>query len=217
MSQPNVAPINRPRSAAGPAYDRLSGSYDLFAGRFERRLTQRAVALLAPPPAAAALDIGCGTGWGLTALRRAVGSGGHVLGLDLSAGMLHRARRRATADLCQGDGALLPLADGCIDAVLLSFTLELFSRSDIPVVLAACRRVLRPGGRIGVVALSRARGATPAVWLYEQAHKRWPVLVDCRPIHAAQALVVAGFTVQRLQTPRLWGLPVELIIAAKPA
>ena len=215
MANHDIAPINRPRAAARPAYDRLSRIYDPLAGTFERRLTRRTVAGLDLAPGSAALDLGCGTGWGLAALRAAVGPAGHVVGLDLSGGMLRQARRRTAGSLAQGDAAALPLGAACFDAVLLSFTLELFSAPDMKLVLAGCRRVLRPGGQLAVVALSRARGATRPVRLYEWAHARWPALVDCRPILAAAAIATAGFAVRYQEAPTLWGLPVELVVAVR--
>jgi SAM-dependent methyltransferase len=51
----------------------------------------RAVAELAPSPGGAVLDVACGTGRALPALRAAVGPGGTVLGLDLTVEMLAEA------------------------------------------------------------------------------------------------------------------------------
>jgi demethylmenaquinone methyltransferase/2-methoxy-6-polyprenyl-1,4-benzoquinol methylase len=113
--------------------------------------------------------------------------------------------------LVQGDATHLPYAAASFDAVFMSFTLELFDTPEIPVVLAACRRVLRPGGRLGVVALAQADNL--AVRLYEWAHRRFPRAVDCRPIQAPAALQAAGFQISAHQQGTMWGLPVDMVVA----
>ncbi|MEO7589334.1 MAG: methyltransferase domain-containing protein [Arachnia sp.] len=92
------------RDIRGPAavihlYDRVSPVYDAAASVFRplgaRRLQERAVDLLDLQPGDTVVDLGCGTGVNLPILARAVGERGRVVGVDLSAGMLARARRRA--------------------------------------------------------------------------------------------------------------------------
>jgi demethylmenaquinone methyltransferase/2-methoxy-6-polyprenyl-1,4-benzoquinol methylase len=96
----------------------------------------------------------------------------------------------------------------------MSFTLELFSTTEIPLVLAECRRVLVPGGRLGVVSL--ARKDTRMVSYYEWFHARYPRLIDCRPIHVHQVLEEAGYIILQTLEKSLWGLPVEIVVAKKP-
>jgi len=207
------ARVTRTRGEARAAYDRLSRWYDLFSGG-ERRLGLDALRLLAPRPGERVLEIGPGTGHALRQLASAVGLDGLACGLDLSPGMLARARRRAPGSaLVQADGLFPPFVGGSFDLIFLSFTLELFDTPEIPAVLAECARLLRPGGRLGVVALAKCDGLM--VNLYEKAHSRWPAVIDCRPIHAAQAVREAGFTVRESQVRSLWGLPVEVVIAAR--
>ena len=80
-------------------YDRVAPAYDAAAWAFRplgaRRLQEQAVDLLDLHPGDTVVDLGCGTGVNLPALANAVGEHGHVVGVDLSSGMLVRARRRA--------------------------------------------------------------------------------------------------------------------------
>lgn len=214
--------MERPKAAARAIYDRLSRRYDLLAGTAERKPREAALDLLAPVAGETILEIGCGTGYALSRLARAVGDTGMVHGLDLSRGMLEVARRRLVdagladrVSLRVGDGATLPYPDSAYDAVFMSFTLELFDTPEIPLVLAECRRVLRPGGRLAVVALSRkCKGSLSRamVGLYEWFHERLPGYVDCRPIYIDDALTASGFEVKDRRPMGMWGLPVEAVV-----
>lgn len=221
-----IRPVRRSKGQARDSYDRLSRSYDLLGGWAEKPARDAGLRLLAATEGEKVLEIGFGTGAALVRLARAVGVGGKVWGLDLSDGMLEAAKRRlwregllGSVELRLGDGARLPFHPAVFDAVFLSFTLELFDTEEIPRVLGECRRVLRPGGRLVVVSLSKEhRGRLLprlAVRLYESIHDRWPVAVDCRPIYVARALREAGFGIVGTGLAGMWGLPVEIVRGRK--
>lgn len=202
-------------------YDRLSHVYDWFTGA-ERKLQREALSRLNVKEGESVLEIGFGTGQSLVMLAYSVGNTGRVYGIDLSAGMLRAASAKITraglagrVELRQADAVRLPYPDAGVDAVFISFTLELFDTSGISKVLKECRRVLRHGGRICLVALSNSKPG-PALNIYEWAHRNLPSIIDCQPIYAYEELQKAGFV--RIQSVQhsLWGLPVESILAVNP-
>jgi ubiquinone/menaquinone biosynthesis C-methylase UbiE len=202
-------------------YDKISGVYDLLAERSEGPVRQAGLDRLALAPGERVLEIGYGTGHCLVELAKAVGPEGRVFGTDLSEGMRARAQERLererltdTVELSCGDAARLSYPDGSIDAVFVSFTLELFDTPEIPLVLAECRRVLRMGGRIGVVAISKEGKDGLAVGAYEWTHRHFPNLLDCRPIFARRALEDAGFSIIDATITKMW-VPVEIVVAEK--
>ncbi len=118
-------------------------------------------------PGWAVLDVGCGTGRALPALRAVVGPGAPVLGIDLTPQMLDVARanhRDAHAALVLGDARRLPVADAGADAV---FAAGLVAHlPDAAAGFVELARVTRPGGRLvlfhptGRAALAARHGRT---------------------------------------------------------
>jgi len=208
--------VLRPKAQARRSYNIMSRWYDLFT-RSEKRFTDIGLQMLDIQPNESVLEIGCGTGHALVTFAN---RGAQVVALDISEGMIHVARKRIqnkvqnrSVGLCQGDGLSIPFPEDQFDIVFLSFTLELFDTPEIPIVLSECHRVLKSGGRIGVVAL--AKQETLAVRIYEWFHRRMPNFVDCRPIFTSSLLKAARFDIQDSVSKTMWGLPVEIAIARK--
>jgi len=202
-------------------YDKISAIYDLMAEHSEGPVRQSGLEKLAVKPGERVLEIGYGTGHSLVELARAVGPEGKVFGIDLSEGMRARAEERLAAEnlvarveLRCGDATQLPYADGSMNGVFMSFTLELFDTPEIPQVLAECRRVLVAGGRIGVVAITKEGKEGFAIEAYEWTHRHFPNLLDCRPIFVRRALEDAGFSIQAAAVTNMW-VPVEIVVAQK--
>ena len=166
------------------------------------------------------LEIGFGTGHALVEIAERLAGDGRVFGIDVSPGMLDVAAKRVqaaglgdrVAELRQGDAKVLPYDAASFDAAFFSFTLELFSATDIPRVLAEVCRVLRPEGRLGVVAMHDDGGKSAMVDLYRFLHRHFPHIVDCQPIDARSHLERAGFKIVASEQVSIWGLPVLAVV-----
>ena len=132
------------------------------------------------------LDLGCGPGRDIRFLTEL---GCQVVGLDLSTGMLSRARQRMPgAPLIQADLRSLPLAPGSLDGIWACASLLHLPRAQFPVALAEVARLLKHGG----VFYLAVKGGQGQRWLTDQAGRRYFVAFY-RPGELRTALVAAGF------------------------
>jgi ubiquinone/menaquinone biosynthesis C-methylase UbiE len=221
--QPEISRVTRSKQQAITAYDQLSRWYDRFSASSEQPLAELGLKKLNASGGETVLEIGFGTGQALLALASAVGEAGKVIGIDISRGMfrvasgkISHAKLSHRIILEQADAVNLPFETGSFDAIFISFTLELFDTPEITTVLSECRRVLKPGGRIGVVVMARDAHENIPVCIYEWFHKHLPIYVDCRPIYVQSALTLAGFEIQDITREWMWGLPVEICLAKTP-
>ncbi|MCI0476889.1 MAG: class I SAM-dependent methyltransferase, partial [Anaerolineales bacterium] len=118
-------------------YDAIAAEFarDTWNIRLARALDSFARDLI---PAARVLDLGCGPGRDIELLRQ---RGYHVVGADLSLGMLREARARVGGALWCGDMRDLGCASQAFDGVWLCATLLHLPRVDAPRALAEVRRV----------------------------------------------------------------------------
>jgi demethylmenaquinone methyltransferase/2-methoxy-6-polyprenyl-1,4-benzoquinol methylase len=143
-----------------PVYDRLNTVMTFGRDAAWRRAAADAAHLL---PGGAAIDVAAGTGKLAAILADRVGPFGHVLAIDLSHGMIERARA-ALPDLVQlefrqADALELPARDGEFDAATIAFGLR--NLGDFAAGFRELRRVVRPGGRVVCLELTHPR---PGLW-----------------------------------------------------
>jgi len=216
-----IARVLQTKSETKAFYNKIAGVYDLLAEHSEQPMREAALEMLAPAPGEQLLEIGFGTGHVLARLAQAAGPTGRVFGIDISENMLAQTRELLTQEnltervtLACGDAEDLPYSGASLDGIFMCFTLELFDTPDIPRVLAQCQRVLRPGGRIVVAAVSKEGTQGFVLRAFEWTHRHFPNLLDCRPIHARQALEAAGFAIEQTRLESMW-VPVEIVRGRK--
>jgi demethylmenaquinone methyltransferase / 2-methoxy-6-polyprenyl-1,4-benzoquinol methylase len=138
-------------------FDRISPVYDAMNRTMTMGLDQRwrrATVAAVVRPGDRVLDSCCGTG---DLALASLAAGGRVTGLDFSERMLERARRKSgEVEWVQGDALALPFEDSSFDAATVGFGVR--NLDDLERGLGELRRVLRPGGRVSILEITRPRG-----------------------------------------------------------
>jgi demethylmenaquinone methyltransferase/2-methoxy-6-polyprenyl-1,4-benzoquinol methylase len=148
-------------------FDRTAGDYDriervmaLGSGSWYRRRALLRAGLL---PGMRVLDIGVGTG--LTARQAAdlVGASGQVTGIDPSSGMILSAKVPPGVDLKLGTAESIPEAAESADFLCMGYALRHIA--DMSAAFREFLRVLKPGGRICMMEITRPEGRVPRALL----------------------------------------------------
>jgi demethylmenaquinone methyltransferase/2-methoxy-6-polyprenyl-1,4-benzoquinol methylase len=166
-----------PTGEVGAMFDRIAPVYDginaVISGFQEPRWRRRAVAATGLRSGMAAIDVATGTGKLAGSLADRVGPFGRVLGVDVSAGMLERARDAGSdtpwLEFIVGDALALPADDASFDAATIAFGMR--NLPDYERGFAEMARVVRPGGRVVCLEIARPRslaGRVGRLW-FERA------------------------------------------------
>jgi demethylmenaquinone methyltransferase / 2-methoxy-6-polyprenyl-1,4-benzoquinol methylase len=146
-------------------FDRIAGVYDrmnsVMTAGMHHRWRERAADLARVGPGSRAVDVATGTGDLAIELAR---RGATVTGLDFAEAMLEVARAKAShLEFDRGDALALPYEDAAFDAATVGFGARNFS--DLDRGLREMTRVVRPGGRVVVLEITRPARA-PLSWFF---------------------------------------------------
>jgi demethylmenaquinone methyltransferase/2-methoxy-6-polyprenyl-1,4-benzoquinol methylase len=134
-------------------YDRVETLLAWGSGRWYRRQALLRAGLAAGMDV---IDVGCGTGLVAREALAVVGDGGSLVGVDPSPGMIAQGKHASDlvrARLVEGRAEALPLPDAQGDFLSMGYALR--HVDDVDAAFAEFRRVLRPGGRVLVLEITR--------------------------------------------------------------
>jgi demethylmenaquinone methyltransferase / 2-methoxy-6-polyprenyl-1,4-benzoquinol methylase len=134
-------------------YDRVERVLALGTGRWYRRQALRRAGLVSGMKL---LDVATGTGLVAREAIDLVGATGRVIGVDPSFGMIGQARSLAGLTPVLGFGESLPFASHQFDFVSMGYALR--HLPDLRAAFAEFHRMLKPGGRLCVLEISRPAG-----------------------------------------------------------
>ncbi|MFN0300131.1 MAG: class I SAM-dependent methyltransferase [Burkholderiales bacterium] len=134
-------------------YDRVDRLLAFGSGSWYRR---RALQRAGLAPGAKVLDVAVGTGLLAREMVTILGADGDIIGIDPSPGMMAGGAMPPAIKLVQGRAEALPFASRSFDFLTLGFALR--HLEDLRSVFTEFRRVLRPGGRLLLLEITRPEG-----------------------------------------------------------
>lgn len=154
------APETPPPYYREELWNRLSRFYDplvkllLLPFGGERKLRKKLIDFANPGNGEQVLDVCCGTGTLTSLLAQRVRASGSVIGVDLSAGMLHIAKEKVklpAVTFLKANVEHLPLHSGAFDKAFLSWGWHEMPRAARRNALREIHRTLKPGGNLLVL------------------------------------------------------------------
>ncbi len=173
--------LNEQFDQVAPDYDWISQVLSFGSGNWYRT---RALRRTGVGHGGTVLDVACGPGTLSICAQKLVGKTGTVIGLDPSLGMLRQAREKGVTDILRGMAEHLPFPDGTFDFVLMGYALR--HVSDLQHTFNEYWRVLKPGGRIVILEISRPN--SPVSLQLSRLYLKW---------------VVPGFSYLRTHNPHI--------------
>lgn len=200
-------------------YNWIAPIYDLFGILMESKARQRALEMAAIQNGEKVLEVAFGTGLNFVEILKR-NRCGWVNGIDVSMKMLERTKKRIskigqknfTLYLC--DCRHLPFEDGAFDVLMNQYLLDILPVEDFIPILLEFKRVLKTGGRI--VLVNMTKGERWVNQIYEEIYKlKPPLLAGCRGVMAQPFLEEIGFKEFQREFVSQLGFPSEVVRGIK--
>ena len=201
----------------GAVYNKLAGIYDLWGRLTESQARSRAIELAAIQDGQNILEVAVGTGLAFYEIVKR-NPHGHNVGIDLSKGMLDKARKRLTK-LGEGNYVLrigtafdLPAENESIDLLMNNYMFDLIPYADMDKILEEFKRVLKKGARL--ILVNMTEGERFGSSLYDFVYRLSPkAMGGCRGVRLTEKLKQHGFRVETREYHQQMFFPSEIIAA----
>ena len=207
------------QSEVGSVYDKLAGLYDIWGTLTESRARSRAIELAQIQDGQNILEVAVGTGLAFYEIVKRNPRGTNV-GIDLSQGMLDKAKKRlsklsgANYELLSGTAFVMPVKNGSLDLVMNNYMFDLIAYEEMDKVLEEFHWGLKQGGRL--VLVNMTEGESPGSRLYDLIYRIYPkAMGGCRGVKMAERLKQHGFRVELREYYQQMLFPSEVILAYK--
>ena len=201
-------------------YRRIAPSYDLWAWLTESKARDRCLELAAIQNGEDVLEVAVGTGLAFERILH-VNPSGRNEGIDLTDAMLIRANKKAAKSgtnnyrLEIGDAYDLDFPDDSFDVLVNNYMFDLLPQQDFLTVLEEFKRVLRPGGRLAMVNMTKGQRWYNGIW--ERIYEINPALLGgCRGVLLFPQLDVCGFIHVKREYVSQLTFPSEVVCGALP-
>lgn len=198
-------------------YDRIGSRYDWFEF-YEGHAKEMAREALHLTSGLKILSVGAGTGKELQKIIPGITPGGIAFAVDISTVMLELTRKRTSAKVCQADARRIPFTEQSFDRVYAAYVLDLISKAEIPGLLLDFFRVLKPSGRLVILALTEGinLSSRAIVSLWKGLFSISPTVCGgCRPLELLDFVKEAGFSGVKREVIVQMGVPSEIILGVK--
>lgn len=184
------------------AYDARSWIYSKTVAPREHRHHLQAIEMARIQPGEKVLEVAVGPGLTFLELAKEAGKETQIYGVDLSTSMLQLTQGKLHKEgfydfeLREADCRKLPFEDHTFDVLYNGYMLDLIPLADLPVVIDEFKRVLKPGGRLVLLNMSKAdQKATWQEKLYTHLPARFGLYFFgmCRPVLMKNFVQEAGF------------------------
>ena len=203
----------------GKLYDRTAWFYDIWASLTESKSQKRAIEIAEVQNKTTILDVAVGTG---RLFRKIVKQNpdGKNYGIDISEGMLAKAKMKLSNQenkiysLEIGSAFDIRMDDGSVDILFNNYMFDLISFDQMDNVINEFARVLKPGGKLVLVNMTKAEQF--GAGLYEKIYRTSPPLMGgCRGVQMFDLLTEHGFKVITREYVQQMLFPSEVILATK--
>ena len=200
-------------------YDRTARFYDIWASLTESKAQKRAIEIAEVQNKTTILDVAVGTG---ILFRKIVKQNpdGKNYGIDISQGMLAKAKMKLSNQenkiysLEIGSAFDIRMDDGSVDILFNNYMFDLISFDQMDTVINEFIRVLKPGGKLVLVNMTKAEQF--GAGLYERIYRISPTLMGgCRGVQQQEILIQHGFRVITREYVQQLLFPSEVILATK--